>query len=75
MRLPTHSLDTIDIKIIRAQQAGKLGRSWRAQRLVEILHEMLPKASKFAALVNPTNPIFMRDTVQGAQNAAQRLGL
>jgi putative ABC transport system substrate-binding protein len=36
---------------------------------------MLPKASKFAALVNPTNPIFMRDTVQGAQNAAQRLGL
>ena len=46
-----------------------------APKLVEILHEMLPKASKFAALVNPTNPIFMRGTVQGAQNAAQRLGL
>jgi hypothetical protein len=36
---------------------------------------MMPKTAKFAALLNPNNPILMRDTVRGAQTVAGRLGL
>jgi putative ABC transport system substrate-binding protein len=44
-------------------------------KVLEVLHEMLPKTAKFAVLLNPNNPILMRDTVRGAQTVAGRLGL
>lgn len=44
-------------------------------KLLEIIHEVLPGATKFAVLVNPGNPIMTQATTQGAQTAARRLGL
>ena len=44
-------------------------------KVLEVLHEMVPKTAKFAVLLNPNNPILMRDTVRGAQTVAGRLGL
>jgi putative ABC transport system substrate-binding protein len=44
-------------------------------KLLEIFHEMIPKATKFAVAVNPANPIMAQATTQGAQSAADRLGL
>jgi putative ABC transport system substrate-binding protein len=46
-----------------------------ASKRLELFHQMIPTASKFAVLVNPTNPITMAAGIQGAQTAAQRLGL
>ena len=40
-----------------------------------MLHEAIPKATKFAALVNPANPVTTQEAVQSAQMAARRLGL
>src|SRR5262249_22920945 len=51
-----------------------LGGELRPKR-IQLLHEILPNASKFAVLVNPTNPFTMKDNVEGAQTAARRLGL
>ena len=42
---------------------------------LEVWHEMLPSAAKFAFLVNPNNPVTMRDGIEGAQTGARRLGL
>jgi len=51
-----------------------LGSELQPKKL-EILHEMLPSATRFAVLVNPNNPVTMREGVQGAQSGARRLGL
>jgi putative ABC transport system substrate-binding protein len=42
---------------------------------MELLHELLPTATRFAVLVNPTNPFTMQDGIQAAQTAGPRLGL
>src|SRR5262245_49068520 len=51
-----------------------LGGELGSKRL-ELLHEAIPKATKFAALVNPANPVTAQEAVQSAQMAARRLGL
>jgi putative tryptophan/tyrosine transport system substrate-binding protein len=45
-----------------------------AKRL-ELLHELLPGASKIALLVNPNNLAVTQDAIQRSQDAARRLGL
>ena len=42
---------------------------------LELLHEVLPAATNIAVLVNPDNPATMQDAIQGAKQAAARLGL
>ena len=42
---------------------------------LELLHEMLPSATRFALLVNPNSPVANKQRIEGAQTAAQRLGL
>ena len=42
---------------------------------LEILHEMLPSATRFALLVNPNATVANKQRIEGAQSAAQRLGL
>jgi len=49
---------------------GELG-----PKRLELLHEVIPKATRFAVLVNPTNPVTMQEGIQGAQTVAHRLGL
>jgi putative ABC transport system substrate-binding protein len=51
-----------------------LGSELDPKRL-ELLHEMIPTATRFAMLVNPNNSVTMQDGIQGAQSAARRLGL
>jgi putative ABC transport system substrate-binding protein len=51
-----------------------LGSELQPKRL-EMLHEMLPSATRFAVLVNPNSPVTMKERIEGAQTAAQRLGL
>ena len=45
-----------------------------AKRL-ELLHELLPRASKIALLVNPNNPGLTQDAIQRSQAAARHLGV
>jgi putative ABC transport system substrate-binding protein len=45
-----------------------------AKRL-ELLSELLPKATRIALLVNPNNPGLMQDNIRLSEAAAQRLGL
>src|SRR5262249_51080149 len=45
-----------------------LGGELGSKRL-ELLHEAIPKATKFAALVNPANPVTTQEAVQSAQMA------
>jgi putative tryptophan/tyrosine transport system substrate-binding protein len=45
-----------------------------AKRL-ELLHELLPGATRIALLVNPTNPRITQDTIQHTEAAARHLGL
>ena len=45
-----------------------------AQKRLELLHELVPKAELFALLVNPTSPVAEPQT-RDAQGAAQALGL
>jgi putative tryptophan/tyrosine transport system substrate-binding protein len=45
-----------------------------AKRL-ELLHGLLPGATRIAVLVNPNNPGITRDTIQHTQDAARRFGL
>jgi putative ABC transport system substrate-binding protein len=54
--------------------ATGLGSELGPKRL-ELLHEMIPSARRFAVLVNPTNADTMREAMEGAQIAARRLGL
>ena len=42
---------------------------------LELLHEMLPSATRFALLVNPNSPVANKQRIENAQTAAQRLGL
>jgi putative ABC transport system substrate-binding protein len=42
---------------------------------LELLHEFIPAATRFAVMVNPSNPFTMQEAVQGAQTASRRLGL
>ena len=41
----------------------------------ELLHEMIPTATRIAVLVNPRNVATKNDAINGAQTAARRLGL
>ncbi len=45
-----------------------------AKRL-ELLHEIIPGASRIALLVNPNNPGLMQDNIQLSEAAVHRLGL
>jgi putative ABC transport system substrate-binding protein len=45
-----------------------------AKRL-ELLHELLPDATRIALLVNPRNPGIMQNNIEQSQAAARRLGL
>jgi putative ABC transport system substrate-binding protein len=51
-----------------------LGSELGPKRL-ELLHELIPGATRFAVLVNPSNPVTMQDGIQGGLTAARRLGL
>jgi putative tryptophan/tyrosine transport system substrate-binding protein len=42
---------------------------------VQLLRQVIPTATRFAALVNPGNPVTAQDTTEGGQTAARRLGL
>jgi len=42
---------------------------------LELLHEVVPKATRVAVLANPSNPVFTNNVVRAAQSAARRLGL
>jgi putative ABC transport system substrate-binding protein len=42
---------------------------------LDLLHEVVPAATKIALLVNPNNPVAGHDDVQGVQLPARRLGL
>ena len=41
---------------------------------VELLHELIPNASKIALLVNPNNPVTEQEAIEGMDAAARRLG-
>ena len=51
-----------------------LGVELVAKRL-ELLHELLPGATRIALLVNPNNPDITQNTIQHSEAAARRLGL
>jgi putative ABC transport system substrate-binding protein len=42
---------------------------------LELLHEFIPTATRFAMLTNPTNPATTQDSIENAQIVARRLGL
>jgi putative tryptophan/tyrosine transport system substrate-binding protein len=46
-----------------------------APKRLELMHELLPKATVLALLVNPTNPVLMEATTREAQAAADILGV
>ena len=51
-----------------------IGTELVAKRL-ELLHEILPDATRIAVLVNPNNPGLTRDNIQQSEAAVRRLGL
>jgi ABC-type uncharacterized transport system substrate-binding protein len=51
-----------------------LGVELVAKRL-ELLHELLPGATRIALMVNPNNPGVMKNVIQETESAAHRLGL
>ena len=51
-----------------------IGTELVAKRL-ELLHELLPGATRIAVLVNPNNPGLARDNIQQSETAVHRLGL
>ena len=51
-----------------------IGTELVAKRL-ELLHELLPEATRIAILVNPNNPGLTRDNIQQSEAALRRLGL
>jgi putative ABC transport system substrate-binding protein len=51
-----------------------IGTELVAKRL-ELLHELLPSATRIAVLVNPNNPGLTRDNIQQSETAARHLGL
>ena len=46
-----------------------------APKRLELLHQVVPKASVFAGLVNPTNPALAESNARELQGAAQSLGV
>ena len=44
-------------------------------KLLELLRELVPGATKIAALINQTNPVMTEGVLQNAQAASRRLGL
>jgi len=54
--------------------ATLIGTELVAKRL-ELLHELLPGATRIAVLVNPNNPGLARDNIQQSEAAVRRLGL
>jgi putative ABC transport system substrate-binding protein len=42
---------------------------------LEVLHELVPTATKFAVLVNPANQVTLQDAFLGARRAARPLGV
>jgi len=42
---------------------------------LQLLRQVIPTATRFAALVNPGNRVTTQDTTEGGQTAARRLGL
>jgi putative ABC transport system substrate-binding protein len=44
-------------------------------KLLELLHEAIPAARKFALLANPNNPVTVQGSIEAAQMAARHLGL
>jgi putative tryptophan/tyrosine transport system substrate-binding protein len=46
-----------------------------APKRLELMHELLPKATVLALLVNPTNPVLMEATTRETQAAADTLGV
>jgi len=46
-----------------------------APKRFELMHELLPKATVLALLVNPTNPVLMEATTKETQAAADTLGV
>lgn len=46
-----------------------------SQKRLELLHELVPKASVMALLVNPDNPALMETETKGATSAAKSLGI
>jgi putative tryptophan/tyrosine transport system substrate-binding protein len=42
---------------------------------LELLHELIPSATRIAALTNPSNPVMSQGVTQNAQAAARHLGL
>jgi len=51
-----------------------IGTELVAKRL-ELLHELLPAATRIAILVNPNNPGLTQDNIQQSEAAVRRLGL
>jgi putative ABC transport system substrate-binding protein len=51
-----------------------MGGALVAKKL-ELMHEVLPSATRVAVLLNPNNPVMSEDTLASAQMAAARLGL
>jgi putative tryptophan/tyrosine transport system substrate-binding protein len=51
-----------------------IGTELVAKRL-ELLHELLPGATRIAVLVNPNNPGLTRDNIEQSEAAVHRLGL
>jgi len=51
-----------------------IGTELVAKRL-ELLHELVPGATRIAVLVNPNNPGLTRDNIQQSEAAVHRLGL
>ena len=45
------------------------------QKRLELLHEIVPSATRIALLVNQNNPVTRQDSIQSAQTASRRLGL
>ena len=48
---------------------------FRSAKRLELLHELLPAATRIAVLVNPNNPGLTRDNIQQSEAAMRRLGL
>lgn len=46
-----------------------------AAKRLELLHELVPTATRIAVLVNPANPVNAEATVRGSQSAARAMGL
>jgi len=49
--------------------------TWPLAERLELLHEILPDATRIAVLVNPNNPGLTRDNIQQSEAALRRLGL